>query len=192
MEGMLRYGDRYRQFLPDQVLQNQAWERLILLHEAKKQRIRVSDREVVERVQQLFGGAEGFRPEIYKQIVQGNMGITPRAFEEQQRESLMIAKLIEQALGAEPEVTETEILALHAERLKSAEEKEKQSELTDERRQNLIQEIRLKKRLEAYQRWHAELLERAGVRQTLPAETPAPQATDVLPSETPPQTDTPS
>lgn len=108
-EAVLSYGDRFREQLPQEDLERRAWERLLLLAEARRNGIRVADREVIEAVQKepLFQKKDRFDPESYKAIIR-YLGTTPRIFEEETRERLVIAKLLDQAMG-EPTVTEEEI-----------------------------------------------------------------------------------
>lgn len=111
-DALLRFGDRYRQQVPDAQLQQQAWERLILLIEARKIGIRVSDREVIEEIQKIpvFQARNGrFDQAGYENLLRYSLGTTPRAYEEEIRDDLAIRKLFDQAIGT-PTVTEPEIL----------------------------------------------------------------------------------
>jgi len=72
-----------------------AWDRIILLNEAVKLRIRAADKEVVEavRTHPLFSRNGAFDPAFYSYILRTNIGLEPRAFEETMRENLMLQKL---------------------------------------------------------------------------------------------------
>ncbi len=110
-QAVLVYGDRYRQQAPPNELIQQAWERLILLKEADRKRIRVKDAEVVEELARLplfqtEGG--GFDTRGYEAVVRYTLGTSPRLFEEETRENLRIRKLIESSVG-EPSLTEEEV-----------------------------------------------------------------------------------
>lgn len=109
-EAILSYGDRFREQVPREDLERRAWERLLLLAEARRKGIRVTDREVIENLQQepLFQTQGRFDPKSYQSIIRYSLGATPRLFEEETRERLVIAKLLEQAMG-EPKATEEEI-----------------------------------------------------------------------------------
>lgn len=76
-------------------LESQAWDRLILLAEAKKRGINVSDQDVVSSIQSFpFLQQKGkFDERSYNQIVKYVFHTQPRAFEEQIRQNLIIAKL---------------------------------------------------------------------------------------------------
>lgn len=102
-EAILRYGDRHPTEAPPDQLQRQAWERLILLTEANRKGMRVSDTEVVEKIRRfsLFQDAEGrFDQRSYPLVIQYSLGTTPRVFEENVRENLKIQKLFQQAVGS--------------------------------------------------------------------------------------------
>ncbi len=108
---ILRYGDKSHQTLTEELISEQAWERLMLLEEAKRRKIRVSDREVVEELRSvpLFQTSDGrFDHQGYRGVVQYTLGTTPRNFEEEMRENLTIQKLLQQVVEIPP-VTEEEI-----------------------------------------------------------------------------------
>jgi hypothetical protein len=78
-------------------LEAQAWDRIILLTEAKRKRIRASNKEVVDWISQspIFFRKEGFDPALYQETITYVFRISPRAFEEEVRDNLIIAKLYE-------------------------------------------------------------------------------------------------
>lgn len=96
-QALLTHGEQFRQKTSQQDLEEQAWERLLLLKEAKKQKIRVSDAAVVETIQKspLFQRNGQFDRGIYERIVRHPLGTNPRAFEEDIRRSLTIGKLVD-------------------------------------------------------------------------------------------------
>jgi hypothetical protein len=100
-QAILTHGDQFRQAVSKEDLERQAWERLTLLAEAERLRIRVSDREVVEELRQwpLFQKDGQFDREGYQVILQYSLGTSPRTFEEETRQNRMMAKLVEQATG---------------------------------------------------------------------------------------------
>jgi hypothetical protein len=110
-EAILRYGDRYREELGEAELTQRTWERLMLVAEAKRQRVRVSDQEVIDELKNLaiFQRAGQFDFPIYQRILAYTLGTTPREFEEEMRENLMIRKLLQKALPS-PSVSEEEIV----------------------------------------------------------------------------------
>jgi hypothetical protein len=82
-------------------LQAQVWDRIVLLAEAKRKRIRVSNSEVVDWIKHFpFFQREGrFNPELYQEILTYVFRTSPRAFEEEIRDSLTIAKLYSRVTG---------------------------------------------------------------------------------------------
>ncbi|MBI5145551.1 MAG: peptidyl-prolyl cis-trans isomerase, partial [Candidatus Omnitrophica bacterium] len=80
-------------------LESQAWERLMLLAEAKKQKITANDTEVIQQLASLalFKDNQGnFDNTRYAQILRYYFRTSPRVFEEQLRQNLIIAKLYQQ------------------------------------------------------------------------------------------------
>jgi peptidyl-prolyl cis-trans isomerase D len=76
-------------------LESQAWERILLLYEAKQRRIKVNDQEVVDAIQSfpLFQRKGQFDDGIYSEILRYAFHTQARIFEEQMRQNLMLAKL---------------------------------------------------------------------------------------------------
>ncbi len=100
-QAILEYGDQYRKARSPQALEEQAWERLLFLAEAKRRRIQVSDQEIVHELQgwPLFQTKGQFDPKGYNMVVQYVLGSSPRAFEEEIRQNLTIRKLFDQVIG---------------------------------------------------------------------------------------------
>ena len=107
---ILTYGERAMEFLPPSELQRQAWDWLLFLTAARRARIRVSDRDVIEELGRwpLFQQDGRFDPRAYQLIVRYSLGTTPRAFEEEVRGQLAITKLLNRAAGA-VQVTDEEL-----------------------------------------------------------------------------------
>lgn len=112
-QAILRYGDKYKEKVSDEILQQQAWERLMLLAEARRLKISASDEEVRAQMlsEPLFQDKSGrFDNSSYQAMVQYGLGTTPRRFEEDMREELIIRKLINKAIGTtaptDAEITE--------------------------------------------------------------------------------------
>jgi len=72
-----------------------AWDRLLLLEEAKKIRIKASDKEVVKAIRNhpLFIRNGVFDERFYAYMLHNNIGMEPRAFEEIVRDNLIVQKL---------------------------------------------------------------------------------------------------
>ncbi len=91
----------YAQFLNPVEL---TWDRLILLHEVKKRRMTVADKEIVDYIQSIpaFRSAGGddpkegvFDPKRYEETLHRAFRTTPRSFEEEVRKTLLLGKLRE-------------------------------------------------------------------------------------------------
>lgn len=76
---------------PDQVNES-TWNRLILLDEAKKYQIIVSDEQVAKRIAQIFKRGGRFDRTFYMDVLQRNR-ISPQMYEATTRDSLMIERL---------------------------------------------------------------------------------------------------
>jgi len=92
---IMRYGVNFGQTLKEPELKTQAWERLALIHAAKKIKIKVSDKEVVGIIESYpFFKRDGkFDNKLYNELLQYVFRTQPRVFEEQQRQNIMISKL---------------------------------------------------------------------------------------------------
>ncbi|OGX17430.1 MAG: hypothetical protein A3K83_06755 [Omnitrophica WOR_2 bacterium RBG_13_44_8b] len=95
---IMQFGDKFsemRQFLN---LEGQAWERLIMLYEAKRRKIKASDREVITLIQSypFFQRNKRFDTRSYKEILRYVFNTQARAFEEETRQDIMISKLYSQ------------------------------------------------------------------------------------------------
>jgi len=110
----LTYGERSSKLLPRPELERQTWDRLMLLAAARRARIRVSDREIIEELQHwpLFQKEGRFDLKTYELVVHYSLGATPRTFEEEVRGQIAILKLIEQATHGAT-VSEEELLAAY-------------------------------------------------------------------------------
>lgn len=97
-QAIMQFGDNYSEIEKYLNLEQQAWDRLILLQEAKKCRIKVSDKEVIELLEKypIFKRRGQFDNKIYTEILQYVFHTQPRLFEEQTRQNLMLAKLYDQ------------------------------------------------------------------------------------------------
>lgn len=97
-QAIILYGDEFSQKNNYPELEAQAWERLILLYEAKKRKITVSDKEVVDLIQRypfLQRNAK-FNQQLYSEMLRYVFRAQPRVFEEQTRQNLTLSKLYNQ------------------------------------------------------------------------------------------------
>lgn len=78
-------------------LKEQAWDRLILKYQARRRLIRVSNKEVIERIASsgLYQRKGVFDKKLYRYIIENVFQTTPREFEESVRDDIIIEKLIE-------------------------------------------------------------------------------------------------
>ncbi len=98
---LMRFGTGIPENIKNLDLQQQAWERIVLLAEAKRRGIKATDEEVVETIRShpFFMRKSGFDSKTYYTILQHMLRIQPRAFEEQMRDNLILMKLYEQAVS---------------------------------------------------------------------------------------------
>lgn len=92
---IMQLGDKFSEIEKNIHLESQAWERLILLKEAKKRKIIISDKEVIAAIEKYpFFQKEGiFDNYIYTQMLNFVFHTQPRKFEEQVRQSLILSEL---------------------------------------------------------------------------------------------------
>ncbi|HQO57240.1 MAG TPA: SurA N-terminal domain-containing protein [Candidatus Omnitrophota bacterium] len=93
----LQYGSEYKKIADFINIFAQTWDRLILLYEADRQHIKVTDEMIVSTIQTypFFLKNGVFNQSLYNQILKNAFHIQPRDFEEGMRDSLKIAKLFE-------------------------------------------------------------------------------------------------
>ncbi|MCM8763475.1 MAG: SurA N-terminal domain-containing protein [Candidatus Omnitrophica bacterium] len=96
-QAILIYGKLFEQIAQYLDLDSQAWDRLILLEEAKRQKIKVKDEELIDRLRNLplFQKDGKFDPQIYDWVLKYYLRTNPLRFEEEMRASLKISKLVE-------------------------------------------------------------------------------------------------
>ncbi|MDP8260572.1 MAG: peptidylprolyl isomerase [Candidatus Gygaella obscura] len=89
-----------------------AWDRLILLQEAKKIRIKINDKKVIKTIASMpFFKKDGyFDKYLYQQILEITFNISKRQFEEEIRDALTIEKLYAKN-NSNISITENELIA---------------------------------------------------------------------------------
>lgn len=94
-QAIIQFGDDLAQLQQYLNLESQAWNRLILLGEAKKRKIKVSDKDVIGMIENypFFQRKGRFDQRIYLETLQYVFHAQARIFEEQTRQNLMLAKL---------------------------------------------------------------------------------------------------
>lgn len=97
-QAVMQLGDSFEQMQKYLDLDNHAWERIILLTEAKKRKIKVTDKEVVDLIKNYpFFRLKGrFNQKAYTDTLRYAFRIPPRTFEEQIRQNIMISKLFDE------------------------------------------------------------------------------------------------
>jgi len=108
---ILQKGDDFLKQQNEIDLTTQAWDRIILLKEAKRRKIKVNDEEVRDFIQSLslFKREGKFNFTLYQEIIKYILKTDPRQFEEETRENLMISKLYEE-ITKDVNLSEEEVL----------------------------------------------------------------------------------
>jgi len=98
VQALISHGEQFNQYINSRDLDADTWDRLILLHEAGRRRIKVSDEEVISVIQRYkFFQRDGqFDNLLYRDIVQYVFKVPARTFEEIIRDSIKISKLFAQ------------------------------------------------------------------------------------------------
>ncbi len=106
----MMYGDKLPKMEKLLDLRSQAWDRLILLAEGKKKRLKATDKEVIEKIASFgfFQQNDQFDTRLYNYIVSNVFQSAPHDFEESVRGDIIIEKLINSSTG-EITLTENEI-----------------------------------------------------------------------------------
>jgi peptidyl-prolyl cis-trans isomerase D len=94
-QALLVYGEDFDKLAKFLDLDKEAWERLILLYQAKKERVKVTDKEVIDFIEKLplFQKEGRFNQERYNILLDYAFHTSPRDFEEQIRGALKIGRL---------------------------------------------------------------------------------------------------
>ncbi|MFA5430775.1 MAG: SurA N-terminal domain-containing protein [Candidatus Omnitrophota bacterium] len=107
----MRLGDKLQQMQQYLNLEGQAWQRLLMLEEASRRKIRIPDKEVVRTIRSysfLQNKKGEFDEKQYRQVLRYVFHVPARAFEEQVRGDIAIEKLF-QEVTAGIKVDDTEI-----------------------------------------------------------------------------------
>ncbi len=94
-QALLIYGEEFSRVAESLDLEKEAWVRLILLQEAKKEKIKVSDKQLITFIQKLplFQKGGLFDQARYNTLLDYAFRVSPREFEEEIREALKIDEL---------------------------------------------------------------------------------------------------
>lgn len=98
-QAQLLYGENVSKLLDYLNLEGQTWQRIILLQEAGRNKVKVANEEIISSIRNapLFQKKDKFDTATYDTILKYYMGINPREYEEQVRNSLKIKKLLDKA-----------------------------------------------------------------------------------------------
>jgi peptidyl-prolyl cis-trans isomerase D len=96
-QALILWGDEFFKLEKQLNLEAQAWDRLVLLEEVNRRRIKASDEEVAAVIQgyPFFQKDAKFDLEIYERLLKYMFYTQPRVFEEQMRDNIKIRKLYE-------------------------------------------------------------------------------------------------
>jgi len=184
---LMTYGENFKKVEDQLKLDEAAWDRIIMLHEAKQKNIRVSDDEVIARIaaMPIFQTEDGlFSQKSYDAILTSAFRMEPREFEEETRQSITVEKMFEEIFKGIPELT-AEDLAGAAEfddnrQGETGETAEDEIEETPEERDaRVMRMVTISKRMDVYNEWRTEVYARAKLESYIepavkePAEGPA-------------------
>jgi len=115
-QAIMQFGDNLYKVEKYLNLYGQAWDRLILVSEAEKRKIKINDEELIKRIKELpfFQRDDKFNQKLYDTALNYIFRTIPRDFEEQMRQSLAIAKLYEE-ITKDVKITEQDLLASYKE-----------------------------------------------------------------------------
>ena len=93
-QATLQFGEKLPEVQKYLNLESQAWDRIILLAEAKRHKIKASDKEVTGLIQSypFFQNKGRFDNQIYAQLLEYVFRTQPRIFEEQLRQNIIVSK----------------------------------------------------------------------------------------------------
>ncbi len=104
------YGERFDEMRRYLNFKGEAWDRLLLMRYAEKEKIKVSDGEVVQWItgQTLFNRNGQFDDAFYKNYVSRYLQVRERDFEEEIRQMLLLVKIRDRVKASTP-VTDEEV-----------------------------------------------------------------------------------
>jgi peptidyl-prolyl cis-trans isomerase D len=109
VQNVMIYGENLNKVKDYLNLEGQTWQRIILLQEAKRRKIKVANQEVIDWIKKspLFQRDGKFDLSSYETILKYYLGIGPKEFEEIVRDNLKIKKLMDK-ITENVKVTEDE------------------------------------------------------------------------------------
>jgi len=109
----MQFGDSFdqvRKFFSDRY-KEMALQRLVMLYEAEKRKIRVSNQELISYIQKdpSFYRKGVFDNSLYEQVIRYSLHMQPRSFEEMTRQNFKISKLVEE-VTKEVKISDAQVL----------------------------------------------------------------------------------
>lgn len=110
-QAIMQFGENFSEIQKYLNLESQAWDRLLLLYEAKIRKTNASDREVIELIESypFFQRKGQFNNRIYSETLQYVFRTQPRVFEEETRQNIIISKLYKEITEGAVTLNEAEI-----------------------------------------------------------------------------------
>jgi len=101
IQAIRQYGSNLNKVAHMLNLEAQTWDRMILLHEAKKRKIKVPDNQIIRAIEEdeSFRKNNQFDVLLYNAILR-NLQIRPRDYEENVRDNLKISELYRQVTSS--------------------------------------------------------------------------------------------
>lgn len=98
LQALVRYGKVFESIEPLMDFDSEAWDQLMLLKEAQRQKIKIADRDVIDAVAAYpyFFRNGKFDSLLYRDIIRNSLKAEPKEFEDSIRQSLMVQRLREQ------------------------------------------------------------------------------------------------
>ena len=98
VQAMLQYGQNFNKIREMLNLDSETWDRIILMHEVQKRKIKIPDQAVVDAVKgyKFFQRDSQFDKLLYDDVLRYVLKVRPREFEEGIRNSLKFAELYKQ------------------------------------------------------------------------------------------------
>jgi peptidyl-prolyl cis-trans isomerase D len=102
IQARMQFGESFYELQKLLNLKNLAFQRLILLYEAKRKKIRVTDAELINSIEHnpTFQKNGKFDKNLYETIIRYEFQLQPRAFEEYFREDMILKKLSDSVTNA--------------------------------------------------------------------------------------------
>lgn len=158
LQGRMHFGDEFNKIQQEIDINKQTWVRLILLEQTERQKIKVSDKELVGAIQGMpFFQKQGhFDKKLYQTILNYHFHIQERDFEEKMRQSLMITKLFDKV---------TSNTSLNDEELSDGIKKlnKTQTNLSKEEKDKIYENLLEDKKEVVFRKFLQELLDKANL-----------------------------